>query len=281
MVAVWHYIIIAFQVVLSGVYAGLNVGLFGLDTKYLEMLTIGPFQSKEDEDNAIYAKRILPLRKRGYLLLASLIIGNVANNSILSIQMAEMTSGLEGLLISTALIVVFGEIIPQAIMNRYALKMGGWLAWFIWLTVIVVFVVAYPVALLLKLVIGPEEDNIFTRSKFKRLFEVQEKNNVIQPHEKKILTSTLDLHDKTAETVMTPLEHTYMLEYDSPITKDLLREIYSKGYSRIPVYEKVRTKIVGILMTRELIMIRPNKATISIKQLSSLLIRNIVMINCD
>lgn len=55
-----------------------------------------------------------------------------------------------------------------------------------------------------------------------------------------------------------------MLEYDSLLTIDLLRQVYSVGYSRIPVYEKVRTKIMGILMARELIMIKPEKALITI-----------------
>ena len=35
--------------ILSGIFSGLNLGYLGLDTKYLELLTIGPFTTKEDE----------------------------------------------------------------------------------------------------------------------------------------------------------------------------------------------------------------------------------------
>lgn len=171
----------------------------------------------------MYAKKILPLRRKGYLLLATLIIGNVANNTGLSIQLADLTSGVVGMLLSTALIVIFGEITPQAIINRHALKIGGNLVWLVWIFMALVFVVAYPIALLLRLVLGPVEDNVFTKRKFKRFFEVQEKNNILQPHERKILTSALDLHEKTTGSVMTSLDKTYMLEYDSMITHDLLR----------------------------------------------------------
>jgi len=50
-----------------------------------------------------------------------------------------------------------------------------------------------------------------------------------------------------------------MLDIDSIVDKELLRTIYTKGYSRIPVYEGSRDKIVGILLTRDLILINPEK----------------------
>jgi len=45
----------------------------------------------------------------------------------------------------------------------------------------------------------------------------------------------------------------------------MLREIYSKGHSRIPVYEKSKNNIVGVLMARDLILINPDKALITLK----------------
>ncbi len=60
----------------------------------------------------MYAKRILPLRKRGNLLICTILLGNVAANSILSILMADLTSGLAGMLISTGIVLIFGEILP-------------------------------------------------------------------------------------------------------------------------------------------------------------------------
>jgi metal transporter CNNM len=67
------------------------------------------------------ALRIQPLRKRGNLLLCTLLLGNVAVNSALSILMSEVTGSGGGFVASTAIIVVFGEILPQATCSRFPL----------------------------------------------------------------------------------------------------------------------------------------------------------------
>lgn len=72
---------------------------------------------------------------------------------------------------------------------------------------------------------------------------------------------------------MTPLENVYMLDIDSQLDKELLKEIYSKGYSRIPIYEGKRENIVSVLLSRDLILINPDKRKITIRQLSSMLVR--------
>ena len=82
---------------------------------------------------------------------------------------------------------------------------------------------------------------------------------MLDPSERKILSAALELQEKTAESVMTSLEDTFMLDMDLVIDRELLRHIYSQGFSRIPIYEGVREKIVGILMARDLILINPEK----------------------
>jgi len=93
-------------------FSGLNLGLLGLDVKNLELLTKGPFNNESEERDAEYAKVILPLRRRGNLLLCTILIGNVTVNSYLAILIGDLTDGIYGLIISTTIITIFGEIIP-------------------------------------------------------------------------------------------------------------------------------------------------------------------------
>jgi CBS domain containing-hemolysin-like protein len=60
----------------------------------------------------------------------------------------------------------------------------------------------------------------------KRLFEMYEKEKFLNPQERILLSAALELHEKKAIEVMTPLEDTFMLEIDTKIDRALLRKIY-------------------------------------------------------
>ena len=102
--------------------------------------------------------------------------------------------------------------------------------------------------------------------------------NVIKSSERKIIQAALDLQEKTAREVMTKIDDVYMLEINTYLDHRILREIYSKGFSRVPIYDKTKDNIVGILMTRDLILINPDKALITLKQLSSIIIRDVIAV---
>jgi len=77
---------------------------------------------------------------------------------------------------------------------------------------------------------------------------------------------------------MTPIEDVYMLDINTYLDHKMLREIYSRGYSRIPIFHNNKNNIVGILMARDLILINPDKAMITLKQMSSLVIREVIAV---
>jgi metal transporter CNNM len=91
-------------------YAGLTIGLMSLDSTNIQIL-----KASGSERERIYAERIEPIRKSTHILLVTLLLANTIVNETLPVLFHVIhLDGYQAVLISTALIVIFGEIIPQA-----------------------------------------------------------------------------------------------------------------------------------------------------------------------
>lgn len=183
----------------------------------------------------------------------------------MSILLSNMTDGIIGTIISTVITVIIGEIIPQSIFHRHALVVGAHTIWLLYFFVAISFPITFPISAILDKILGAEDGEEYNKTKMKKLFQIYEQDKLLDPSERKILSAALELQDKIASSVMTPLENCYMLEINSVLDRDQLRQIYSKGFSRIPIYEGSKEKIVGLLLARDLILINPDKQKISIR----------------
>ena len=84
----------------------------GLDVQEMEIMIKGTFETKEEEIMARHAKRLLPLRRRGNLLLCAIHIGNTLAVEYFSILMEGIAGGLIAIITTTLMIVILGEIFP-------------------------------------------------------------------------------------------------------------------------------------------------------------------------
>ena len=116
----WRVLFAILLLLLAALFSGLTLGVLGLDP--LELEVIEAAGSEEDRKHAAIIK---PVRAQGNLLLCTLVLGNVAVTSLESILMADLSGGLIGFLLTTVLVVVFGEIVPQAFCARYGLAIGA------------------------------------------------------------------------------------------------------------------------------------------------------------
>lgn len=93
----------------------------GQDKTYLQVTAI----SGEGEERQ-NAQIVLSLLNRGrHWVLVTLLLGNVITNETLPIVLDKDISGGSAVLMSTVLIVIFGEIIPQSVCAKYGLKIGA------------------------------------------------------------------------------------------------------------------------------------------------------------
>lgn len=245
-------IIVCFLVMSSALFSGLTLGLLGLDKIGLDIVIHG--------DNPAAAKnamRIKPVRDNGNLLLCTLLLGNVTVNTVLSIFLDSMFNALVGIIFSTTVIVILGEIVPQALCSRYALQVGAAAIPLVKFLIVIFYVIAKPLALVLDCVLGEELGTIHSKVEIMRLLEIHFKHGAVDDEEKKMMQGALTIQNVLLKNIMTPIEDVFMLPLDSKLDFDLLTKIFKSGFSRIPVYNHTRDYIVGLLVTKDLIFIDP------------------------
>jgi metal transporter CNNM len=258
------YLIVVVLVLFSGLFSGLTLGLLGLDKAELKR-KIG-LGNKD-------AKKVYSVRKRGNLLLCTLLLGNVAVNSTLAIFLGNIASGVMAGLVATGLIVIFGEIIPQATFSRYALQFGSKTAWLVKIFIFVLFPICFPIAWILDKVLGEEMNTIYSKKELVKIVEEHENatESEVDEVEHRIVKGALSFSDKSAEQIMTPRTVVYSLEINDILDANLLDEIREEGFTRIPLYDESVDNVVGVLYSKDLIGIKPGTAVSSLSKKRELL----------
>lgn len=172
----FQIILIVLLILFSAFFSGLTLGLMGLDKTGLEIVMEG-----DDPINAEYAKKIYPIRKRGNLLLCTLLLGNVCVNSLLSILTADKFGGAIGLVSSTMLIVIFGEIVPQALCQRHSLYIGSRSVPVVRVVMIFLMPVSYPLSVALDYWLGEELATTYSTAELGKLLQIHVQENVMDP----------------------------------------------------------------------------------------------------
>jgi len=254
-----EWALIVLLVCFSGLFSGLNLGLMGLDPIGLQIA-----MASDDAKDQANAQKIQPLRKHGNWLLCTLLIGNVAVNAALSILLADKTSGTIGFFVSTAVITIFGEIIPQALCSRYALEIGSKVVWIVWPLMWLMFIVAYPIAYCLDKLLGDELGTVYSNKELQKLVEIHAEieGTGVSGDTAGMLKGALGLKDAPVENCMTAMADVFWLNDQSKLSFDVLTEIFKSGHSRIPIFNTQdkfgRIACVGLLYVKDLILLDPD-----------------------
>mmetsp|Transcript_58440 Transcript_58440/g.126439 ORF Transcript_58440/g.126439 Transcript_58440/m.126439 type:complete len:638 (+) Transcript_58440:61-1974(+) len=248
--------VIVLLVSFSGLFSGLTLGLMGLDLNGLEIVAKGG-----DEKLAKCAKKIIPVRAKGNQLLCTLLLGNVAVNSALAILTAEIASGALGFVVSTALIVIFGEILPQAACSRYALQVGARTVCIVKVLICLFYILTKPMSLMLDYMLGQEVGTTYSPTMLTEMLKQQVKLGAFDTETgqiaQQVAEGAMSFRDKEVHEVMTPLIDAYMLPAETRLGYDMIREIFETGYSRIPVYGRDKNDYRGLLVAKDLMLADP------------------------
>ncbi len=230
----------------SAICSGLNVALMSLE--------LGDLKRKATLGN-IYARRVLPLRRNSHLTLAAILLSNVATISATSLVLNAHFYGLIAGVASTLLIVLFGEIMPQALFSRQALAYCGRFVPVMYVMIAVTYVISRPLQLLLDKLFGREQSHLQSRHELGLMMteHLQDETSELDEDEVEIMRGALGLSEKRVRDIMTDIRGVYWLKPNDVIDAARLDEIKANGWSRIPVLNAQRTTCYGILLMKDLV----------------------------
>lgn len=227
------------------------------------------------------SKRTIWLVRKPDLLLTTILVGNNIVNifaSSLATTYVQARFGnpyiTAGTLILTVVILIFGEITPKQIALRYnvgiALAMSG--------PIRVISVVLYPLIIsfrfvskgITRLVCGKAKSKQTSVESILQIVDVAEDEGVVDSYEQDLVQRVLHFSEDTVKAIMTHRTEVFSLPKDM-LLKEAYPLIVDSKYSRVPVYDKDKENIVGILLVRHLM-----KASVEgrlLKPVSSLMVK--------
>lgn len=255
-------ILLVVLILFSGFFSGSETALFSLGKVQLLKLR------EQGNPRVEMVERLLSNPRR---LIATIFIGNeMVNIATSTLAAAVIEHYLHALgpavviLISTAitvpLILLFGEITPKNLAmqlgERWATRAARPLAllarFFAPLRVGIEAIADWTVKMVGKSAPVPAAG--MGENEFRTAVEVARQEGSIDPDERQLIHRLLDFGDRAVGDVMTPAGDIFSLSYNLPLAR-VIDEVRKSHYSRIPIYERNRDQIIGVLLAKDLVRV--------------------------
>ncbi|KAG1703309.1 hypothetical protein DVH05_008218 [Phytophthora capsici] len=229
-----HYAAIVFLLIMSAISSGLTLGLMSLDKVSLDVIVRAgnrPGATLDEMKKGKAARRILPIRSDSNLLLTTLVLTTVAVNSLLSILMADLTSGLVGFFVSTILILICGEIVPQSLCSRHALAIGSKFVPVVRVLILLLYIFTKPVSYVLDRTVGEDVGTVFTKRELQKLVEIHVRQKIMHPEEGYIVRGAMNYKNKIVGDIMIPADKLFSLPISFFTLIDYVFGLYIASHS--------------------------------------------------
>ena len=224
------------------------------------------------EDGNVKSQKLLKILENPTNFLSTIQVGitlvNILSGASLASSLSEYLAPLLGggtaakslaniivLAILTYVSIVFGELYPK----RIALNKSEEVAQFTSAVVKYLGIIAKPFVWLLSASTNllsrmtpmtfDDEDPKMTRDEIRYMMETE---GVFEEDELEMLQGILSLDTKVAREVMVPRTDAFMVDIHDDV-KTNLEKILAENFSRIPVYDEDRDKVMGIVHTKTLL----------------------------
>ncbi|MEW8207961.1 MAG: hemolysin family protein, partial [Candidatus Thiodiazotropha taylori] len=239
--------------VLSGVFSGSETALVSLSMARAEAL----YKEGRSGAHALYILKKDPSR-----MLITILIGNNVVNIAASAMATVIATDYFGdsgpgiaVGVLTIVILIFGEITPKSLATRFSERISLAMAPLIYGFMRLIYPLVWLFLQFTNWVQSSTkamDDPLITESEVITLIEHGEEEGVIDTDEREMIERIFNFNDLKAEDVMTPRRQVFRLDGRRTL-RDVLPNMLTTGYSRIPIYTDDPDEIVSVIILRDLI----------------------------
>lgn len=220
-------------------------------------------QADKGGSGAVAAMKLTEDRER---LIGALLLGNNVVNILSSALATALLTRMFGdsgvalaTLVMTALVLIFGEVMPKTLAITYpepvAVRVAPIILVLTFLLAPVVTIVRLLVRLLLRLVgvRANAEDNLLAlREEIVGAIALGHSEGAVEKEDRDRLLGALDLGERTVDEIMRHRRQIEMLDADQP-PGALLTQVLASSHTRLPVYRGSDDNILGVVHAKDLL----------------------------
>ncbi len=191
------------------------------------------------------------------------VIHNIVHNLLINFALSEVyitsiSTGIAFLFI-TVMHIVFGELAPKSIAIQRPVATTLFIAFplqaFYWLFRPFIWVLNGFANVVLKLFgissIGGH-DSVHSTEELYYLLDQGKESGALDTNEHELIRNVFDFNERVVKNIMVPRTKISGIELSTP-TDEVVQRIISEGYSRLPVYDDIIDKIIGIVHAKDII----------------------------
>jgi putative hemolysin len=217
-------------------------------------------------------KLVAQLIARPRRLIATVLIGNEIVNVSISSTMASIgervfTGGeLAVTILTTAvtlpLLLMFGEITPKSVALKTSAAWARAASRPLWLFGLLVTPIRLVVRSIANVILAPfgvtsdrpPGHGALGQDEFIALVDAGSAQGQVDARERRLIHKVFEFGDKTVAQVMVPAAEAFLLAFHLPLSQ-ILREVSTRGLSRVPIYQRTRDNILGLLYAKDLVLL--------------------------
>ena len=253
--------LLLFLILLSAAFSGAEIALTSLTPAKVKALK----DTRKFGSNAVWK-----LKKKPQNTLITILIGNNLVNILATVVatlwgVKQFGSHAVGIVtgVLTALILIFGEITPKTLAQKYSESFSRMVAHplngLTWLFSPIVWLINRLIQTLMKIFKAENPIQTMSEEELLAMVDIGTREGVIEEHEQEFIENVLEFTDTTVEEIMTIQKNIESLEISTSI-RDAALFFMEHSHSRIPVFRGNLDHIIGIITVHDILRLT-NKAT--------------------